>query len=90
VDWRGSGKVKEGQQISTEYAKGLRENARGNLGRAGTAHQGVAERPILMAYPVEDFGIEQAPIPLWQQSEAYVALAVPELPRHKLQHVLVG
>src|SRR5208337_3571401 len=43
-----------------------------------------------MTFPVEDFGIEQAAIPVCQQSEANVALAVPELPRYKLQHVLGG
>src|SRR5208337_1317042 len=43
-----------------------------------------------MTCPVEDFSVEQAAIPVCQQSEANVALAVPELPRYKLQHVLGG
>ena len=33
-----------------------------------------------MTCPVEDFSVEQAAIPVCQQSEANVALAVPELP----------
>ena len=35
----------------------------------------------MMAFPVEDFRVEQAAIPLRQQSEADVVLAVPDLPR---------
>jgi len=43
-----------------------------------------------MACPVEYIRVKQIAIPVRQQSEADVALAVPKLPRHKPQHLLGG
>ena len=43
-----------------------------------------------MACPVEYIRVKQVAIPVRQQSEADVALAVPKLPRHKPQHLVGG
>jgi len=56
----------------------------------GVATQGSSERAELMAFPVGNLPVEQPAIPVSQQPEADITVAVPELPRHEPQHVLVG
>jgi hypothetical protein len=43
-----------------------------------------------MAFPVENFSVEQVAIPVRERSKGDVTLAVRELPRHEAQHVLGG
>jgi hypothetical protein len=62
----------------------------GKIDRVGVATQGISERAVLMAFPVENLRLEQPAIQVCQQPEADITLAVPELPRHEPQHVLAG